>query len=198
MVYCRMPAVAGRRFMLRLILSVLLLASSAAAETRFIYPNLDLPVRRGAGDVYRIIKMVKGGDQVEQIEEKAGWAKIRMADGSEGWIEQRLLTIDQPSAQRLEGLLTENGQLKQKISQLEQNLGELNMGLTALKEHQGAEGDKTATCNAQLDAVRAEHRAEQDTTTAKRFVIGLGVLLIGWLLGRISAGPRRKHNRRLL
>jgi uncharacterized protein YgiM (DUF1202 family) len=182
----------------RLILPVLLIASSAAAETRFIYPNLDLPVRRGSAAVYKIIKMVKVGEQVEQIEEKAGWAKIRMADGSEGWIEQRLLTADQPSGQRLEGLLTENKQLKQQIIQLEQNLGELNMGMTALKEHQGAEGDKVASCNAQLDAVRAEHRAEQDTTTAKRFVIALGVFVVGWLMGRISSGSRKRPARRLL
>lgn len=186
------------RMLSHLLLPVVLLASSAAAEPRFVYPDLDLPVRRGAGEVYKIIKMIRDGDQVEQLEEKAGWARIRLADGTEGWIEQRLLTSDPPSAQRLEGLRTENGQLKQKISELEKNLGEVNMGLSALKEHQGSEGDRTAACNAQLDALRAERRAEQDTDTAKRFAVGLGIFLIGWLLGRISAGPRRRASRRLL
>jgi SH3 domain protein len=187
------------RMLTCLFLSLLLLASYAAAETRFVYPDIDLPVRRGAGDVYKIIRMVKDGEQVELLENtQDGWAKVRFSDGKEGWIEQRLLTADPPSAQRMEELRTENSQLKEQVGGLEKNLAELNLAMTALKEHQGTEGDRTAACNAQLDALRAERRAEEDTVTAKHFVTVFGLFLIGWLLGRISAGPRRKPSRRLL
>ncbi|MCW5201209.1 TIGR04211 family SH3 domain-containing protein [Desulfobulbus sp. F4] len=177
--------------------AVLLLSSSAGAENLFVSPNVDIPVRRGAGEQYRIIKIVRVNDKSETLEEKNGWFKVRFQDGDEGWLPKSLLTSTVPVAEDVRGLRTENEHLRRKNN-------ELSMELNTLKEHQDNEGDKLAACitkqneqNKIEDKIKAEHKTVEDINKIGYFLAGAGVLLAGWLLGRLShSSPRRKNSLR--
>ncbi|MGX9727194.1 MAG: TIGR04211 family SH3 domain-containing protein [Candidatus Electronema sp. VV] len=162
-------------------------AASAGTATRFVSANIDVPVRRGAGDNYKITKMVKVSNRAELLEEKSGWAKVRFEDGDEGWLPQHLLTAVAPPVEDIKILRQQNEQLRKKND-------DLSMELTALKEHQDSEGDKLADCIAEQNKIKAEHRAAEDTGKLFWFLAGGSVLLLGWLLGRFSHGPQRKKS----
>ncbi|WP_417913203.1 SH3 domain-containing protein, partial [Candidatus Electronema sp. TJ] len=83
---------AVRSFLFPLLVSALLLPVAAGAETLFVSTNIDVPVRRGAGEQYKIIKIVRVNDKSELLEEKNGWAKVRFEDGDEGWLPKMLMT----------------------------------------------------------------------------------------------------------
>uniref|UniRef100_UPI004055C826 TIGR04211 family SH3 domain-containing protein n=1 Tax=Candidatus Electronema sp. TaxID=2698783 RepID=UPI004055C826 len=177
---------AVRSFLFPLLVSALLLPVWAGAETLFVSTNIDVPVRRGAGENYKIVKMVRVNDKSELLEEKNGWAKVRFEDGDEGWLPKMLMTTVAPVVHDLKSLRQENEQLKQKNS-------DLSMELSAVKEHQDSDGDKLAECIAEQNKIKAEHRATEDTDKLFWFLAGGGVLLLGWLLGRFShSSPRKK------
>lgn len=178
---------AARSFLFPLLVSALLLPVAAGAETLFVSTNIDVPVRRGAGEQYKIIKIVRVNDKSELLEEKNGWAKVRFEDGDEGWLPKMLMTSAAPAVHDLKSLRQENEQLKQKSN-------ELAMELNAIKEHQDSDSDKLAECIAEQNKIRAERRAEEDTGKLFWFLGGGGVLLLGWLLGRFSHSPQRKKS----
>lgn len=161
-------------------------AVSAGPATRFISANIDVPVRRGAGDNYKITKMVKVSNRAELLEEKNGWARVRFEDGDEGWLPQHLLTAAAPPVEDVKLLRQQNEQLKKKND-------DLSMELAALKEHQDSESEKLNACIVEQNKIKAERRAAEDTGKLFWFLAGGGVLLLGWLLGRFSySSPRKK------
>jgi SH3 domain protein len=161
--------------------AVLLPPASARTESLFVSSDIDIPVRRGAGEQYKIVKMVKVHDKAELMEERNGWLKVRFQDGDDGWLPKSLLTAAVPVVEDVKKLRTENEQLQRKNA-------EQGMELSALKEHQDGEGDKLAACIAEQNKIKAERRASEDTGKALWFLAGGGVLLAGWLLGRLSTG----------
>lgn len=160
-------------------------ATSAGPATRFVSANIDVPVRRGASEQYKIIKIVKVSNRAELLEEKNGWAKVRFEDGDEGWLPQHLLTAVIPPVE-------DGKMLRQQNEQLQKKNDELSMELTGLKEHQDSESEKLNDCIAEQNKIKAERRAEEDTGKLFWFLAGGGVLLLGWLLGRFSHSPQRK------
>ncbi len=162
-------------------------AASAGPATRFISASIDVPVRRGAGDNYKIVKMVRVNGKSELLAAKNGWAKVRFEDGDEGWLPEHLLTAVAPPVEDAKMLRQQNEQLKKKND-------DLSMELAALKEHQDGESEKLADCIAAQNKLKAEHRAAEDTGKLFWFLAGGSVLLLGWLLGRFSHGPQRKKS----
>ena len=180
-----------------LLLSAMLLlfcAVAAAAEVMFISPDINVPVRRGRSKKYKIIKMTKVNEPVTLLEERDGWNKVRFKDGVEGWLPSRFLTQELPAAERLQELQKEKSQLEQKIKNLNAVIFALNAEISGLKEHRSSENDELTVCIKERDAARAESRAVEDTTKVSWFLAGSGVLLVGWLLGRLSGRPNRRRN----
>jgi SH3 domain protein len=172
-------------------LLVLFHAGAALAGTMmFISPqNVDVPIRRGASEKYKIIKIASISDQVELLEEKEGWSRVRFhdKDKTEGWLPSHLLTSDIPAAKQLKSLLEQHGELKRKND-------DLSIELADLQEHQNSESTKLSTCIAELNTAKAERRAVEDTTKVAWFLAGSGVLLVGWLLGRMSGRPSKRKS----
>ena len=80
------------------ILSVLSLATLVSAETITVTaPKAN--IRSGPGTEYKIIESAKKGENLESIERREGWIKVRLKGGREGWIIERL--VDSTPAQTL-------------------------------------------------------------------------------------------------
>lgn len=104
---------------LRLIAIVILsaLCLPVMAKTVYIDDTLYAPVRSGEGTQYRILNNgLKSGTPVELLEKSdSGYSKIRIPDGTEGWIVSRYLS-EQPIAR--DRLVAANKELEQTRSQL--------------------------------------------------------------------------------
>jgi len=135
-----------------LMLSTTLVAISAVAgEVRFVRPSIEVPVRRGQGTKYKILRLVKSGDQVELLEQGDSWARVLLKNGTEGWMPKRFLSSDAPPFKLVRILRTENEKLKQKNSALDRELTELR-GLHANT------GSELSSCIAQRDTIRDEYQ----------------------------------------
>ena len=130
---------------------------SVAEEVLFVRPSVEIPVRRGQGTDYKIVKLVKDGDQVELLEEKDSWARIRIKDGTEGWMPKRFLSSDAPPLKLVQMLRQENEHLR------EQNT-ELNQELAGLKDLQANTGGELSTCIAQRDTIEGQYKNLQSDT----------------------------------
>lgn len=130
---------------------------SVAEEVLFVRPSVEIPVRRGQGTEYKIVKLVKDGDQVELLEEKDAWAKIRIMDGTEGWMPKRFLSSDAPPLKLVQMLRKENEHLRQQNT-------DFNQELTGLKDLQANTGGELSTCIAQRDTIEAQYKNLQADT----------------------------------
>ncbi len=108
-----------------IILSFTLLVQSVAANQWFIKPSTEAPIRTGTGIEYRIVAIVKDGTAINILDRQNDWAKIRLANGREGWIPKRFLSNDKPLAKQLAELNLENKKLTEKIAQTDYNFQEL-------------------------------------------------------------------------
>ena len=83
-----------------IVLCVLVLAASAAdAQTRYVSDRLEVTLRTGMSTQHSIIRMLTSGARVEVLETDAstGYSRVRATDGEEGWVLSRYL-MDQPAA----------------------------------------------------------------------------------------------------
>jgi len=91
-----------KRFVFIAILFVLFPASTHAAK-KYI-TDVEITLRTGQGIDHKIIALVKSGQEVEELEEGAEWTRVRLPNGTEGWVVSRFLTDEKPSGILLEEL----------------------------------------------------------------------------------------------
>ncbi|XCN72580.1 MAG: TIGR04211 family SH3 domain-containing protein [Candidatus Electrothrix aestuarii] len=181
-------------------LFALLIASSAlSAEIKFVRPNLDIPVRRGKGNQYKILKFVKDGDQVEFFEESGNWAKVRLHNGVEGWMLNRYLSDEKPPVEQVHELQNENEQLKLENEKLARDLKRIDELQQASSEEleklQSSASEQLALSENKCNKIKDEYKASQEFNKIAWFLSGAGVLLVGWMLGRFARGSQRRQNR---
>lgn len=145
-------------FNLSLLCIILFSATATLAETRFVKPSSEAVVRRGQGNQYKIIAMVKDGTNVELLEESATHAKIRLANGKEGWIVKRFLSKEPPLDKIVASLRTENETLQQKEIEASQKFEAVNATLSQTSQ----ELDATLKERDQLQAdfLKLQHDTE--------------------------------------
>jgi SH3 domain protein len=188
-------------FSLLSLLIVLLAGTATAAEIKFVRPDLDIPVRRGRGEQYKIMKFVKDGNQVEFFEENGNWAKVRLQSGTEGWMLKRYLSDEKPPVEQVRELREENEQLKtgnEKLTRDLKKIKELQLaGSEELENCQRKTEEELASGLSECNKMKDEYKASQEFNKIMWFLSGAGVLLVGWLTGRFAGGSQKKRNRLL-
>lgn len=144
------------------ILAGFLLAAPAGAEMVYVNEIVKITVRTGKGTDHKIIEMVPSGAQVEMLEEGADWSRVRLEDGTEGWVLSRLLTPDPPSRIQLERLREKHEALLEKTRKPLEEINRLEsenaMLQKALADLRGAY-EELQTSNETLQGQTAEARA---------------------------------------
>jgi SH3 domain protein len=114
------------------IIGILAISGVAAAAPAYVSDILYITLRTGQGEQFKIIKTLKSGTKVELIEKLDDkYAKVRLADGTEGYVQHRFL-LDEPTAElkltsaqnKIENLTRENKQLKEKYDRTRSQLRE--------------------------------------------------------------------------
>ncbi|MEQ6885189.1 TIGR04211 family SH3 domain-containing protein [Salicola sp. Rm-C-2C1-2] len=135
------PQKAMNRALRLLVPLILVLASVAQAEKRYVDDVIYVPVRSGPGNEYRIIESaLRSGTPVEVLEkdEETGYSKIRFGDGEEGYIATRFLSAERIAEERLqdvqEQLTRTEDELSQAQSKLEQSRSKLEQAQQAKQD----------------------------------------------------------------
>jgi SH3 domain protein len=130
---------------------------AAAADIRFVSPSIEVPVRRGQGTEYKILKLVKDGDRVELLKVNDAWAQVKVGSGTIGWMPKRFLSTEAPPLKQVEMLRAENEQLKARETERETEL-------TGLKDLQSSTGGELSACIAERDTIQAQYQTLQADT----------------------------------
>ena len=110
-----------------LLLLVCKTSPAAQAEVGYAANDCRAIVRKGASTNFKIIQMLKIGEEVEILESdpKVGWDKVRTKIGYVGWILHRFITLDAPADKQLKSVTEEKilaekerDQLRSEVEQL--------------------------------------------------------------------------------
>lgn len=200
---------------------LLVFCATAGAQTRYVSDQLEITLRSGPGNQYRILRMLESGTAVEVMERNdQGWTRIR-AGGAEGWVLTRYL-MNQPAARdRLTDASTRAEQLREQTQRLRAELeavktqlkdaqatvAELRRDNQALEQKveragrglQLADTNQTlrqqvATQQQQVQSLEEQAAELADRSRQDWFVVGAGVLIAGIVIGLIL--PRIRWRRR--
>ncbi len=205
------------------LLCALLLAAPAAAQTRYVTDQLEITLRAGAGNGYRIVAMLPSGEALQVLERDGEWTRVRASEGRQGWVLSRYLA-DTPAARaeltRLRGerereatqaeavanqLADARAQLREQAqtlaeqqaqqAQTEQRLAQASEGL-AMADANAALTTQVDAQRERIEALQHERDALQASEARQWFLLGAGVLGAGILLGLVLPRLRwrRKHD----
>ena len=198
--------------------------AAASIETRYVKPTAEVVVRRGQGNEFKIIGMVKDGDRVDFLEESGSYARIRF-DDKEGWMLKRYLSAEKPLGEVVSALKQERDRLEQNNIEVSEQAQQTSSELSRIKGDLDvvlAERDKilsdyailkddtanvvqikndlerVTTENGQLQetlgSVKEENRKLKKEAAIHWFLAGAGVFLIGILIGRLPSPSRRRKS----
>ncbi len=137
--------------------AMLLTPTRVMAESRYVVPSAEVVLRSGAGREYKVIAVVNDGDAVEFLQEDGNYALVRQANGRQGWMLKRYLSIDPPPASIVASLRDENQKLQQKEQELAEKLS------AALANLSKAETDLNAALNEKNQVATDYQTLQQDT-----------------------------------
>jgi SH3 domain protein len=201
--------------------SLLLLACLAApdlqAESRYLKPTLEVALRKAQANNARLVATAPLGEQVDLLQAGTEWSQVRRKDGTEGWVRTRYLSTapllpvelleTEPGKEvdlqaRMQAWSEENNRLKKQVAACTNErtaLAEKHEALAA--DPNGVVQAREALAEAQLQveelqqklaAAQIEATVLRKNESIKWFLAGTGVLLAGWLLGRLGGSGRKK------
>lgn len=101
--------------MFRRIVFSLVLTLALPARADFITDKLLVGLYETLGDFSKPIKILSSGTAFEVLERQNGYAKVKLNDGSVGWVELRYVTNETPTLARFSELEKQNKQLQATV-----------------------------------------------------------------------------------
>ena len=181
----------------------LMLCAVASAETAYVTDVLQLGIHAAPDTSDRAFANLVSGTAVEVLERNTGYARVKLADGREGWVRATYLVTTAPAAARIVELEAKVADLEgtataAKAAQLaaEQELGRVTT------QFQATTGS-TASIEETIERLTAENSAYEERFESYRHalplpwvvVAGVVALVAGFLAGLwwLDALIRRRH-----
>ena len=186
-----------------------LVAPAAAQTTAYVTDELEITMRSGQGNDYRIIRLLRSGAELEVLQRGETWTRVRAGD-DQGWVRSIYLQSEPGAAARLaqaseqvDRLRQENRDLSADLARLESELETVSASNTELEAdnqrmtqrlQEAGEGlqlsDENKTLRKQV--IDLERQVQDLSREAARmadrerqdwFIAGAGVIVFGMLLG---------------
>jgi SH3 domain protein len=148
-------------------------AQSIVAQTRYISDEFFVPFRTGPSVQNAITRNLVSGTRVEVVEERvdAGYARVRIQDGTEGWVQTQYLQAEpiaearlQTASRELSAARAQVAGLERRVAELETDLATTSRGLAEARsvgEQAGAELADVRAASAGALETRAENESLQ-------------------------------------
>ena len=199
-----------------------LVSTSALGATQYVTDELRISLRSGAGNQYRIIRVIQTGTRLETLETSGEWTRVRAGETT-GWVRTQYLTAQPIAADRLaqaqqqlsdareranelEGALrdargkldaaqTRADKLASTSETLQQKVASAQKGLK-LSEENTRLRERTTTLKSRISELTSEVTYLTNQNEREWFMVGAGVLFAGLLSGMIVTRiPWRRRNR---
>lgn len=191
--------------MSRLLLAVAALGLPGAvhAETVYVTDMLRLGIHQASDASDQPFDNLLSGAAVELLERNGGYARVRMADGREGWVKSAFLVRDKPARLVLEEAQAETTSLQQRLAQAETARAKAEQDLSAFKQRTLADTNSSAALRKSLAGTRKENEALETRLERYRHSLPLSwvlaalplTLVAGFVGGWwwLDASIRRRH-----
>ncbi|XSG83968.1 MAG: TIGR04211 family SH3 domain-containing protein [Methylohalobius sp. ZOD2] len=130
--------------------------SVEAQEPAYITDQIKVLLRSGKGIQYKILNRITSGTPVTVLEHdsESGYSRIRLRNGTEGWLLTRYLS-DKPSAHaRLRQTSRELQQLTEENARLKQELESLQTQQRTLADQKTELSDRTGQLTSEIQRIR--------------------------------------------
>jgi len=151
-----------------------------AQETMYVTDIVQLGLHRAADTSDAAFRNLESGTEVTVLERATNFARIRTADGEEGWVRSFYLIAEQPARARV-------AELEASVRTLEQQLAEARAGSDAAAVAAGEVVAGVAIDRATADAERARlaELERENQAYFERFERYRGTLPWPWVLGAV-------------
>ena len=175
-----LPTVMDERLRISvLILALILFARGAAAETAYVTDMLQLGVHQAPDTSDTAFTFLKSADSVEVLERDLFYARVRIADGREGWVRTTFLVDEPPPRLRVEIVETERDRTAADLKELR---GRFDQQKSKLNELEGEISANEADVHAEqqeLEQLRVANDELVGRLEAYRFNVPIVWFLIG-------------------
>lgn len=150
-------------------------AQVAGAQSRYISDEFFVPFRTGPSTQNAITRNLVSGTRVELLEERedSGYARVRLQDGTEGWVQSQYLQPEPIAEARLQSATRELNAARGQVADLERRVAELESSLATTAEGLAEARSRGEEAGAELADVRAasaealQTRAENENLRRK-------------------------------
>ncbi len=186
----------------RLTVLVLSLTSApmAAAEKLYVTDQLRLGVHALPDTSDAAFTNLNSGDAVELLEQGGSYARVRLADGREGWVRRVFLVADAPATVRIQSLEAERAELEQQLAEANEDapariaeLEQISRDAQTRLARRETQIDELRAANLELRAQRGSEPVSMPIVWA--VVVAFGAFFTGILLAWIwfDRRSRRRH-----
>lgn len=185
------------------------LGTAHAQTAAYVSDNLEITLRSGQGNDYRILRMLPSGTEVQVLERGTEWTRVQ-AGNQQGWVRSVFLQEQPGAAERLARATDRLALLSERNQSLSDTVAELESTVAVLSEHareleqdnhrmqlrlqEAAEGLALADENQALrkDLIDLERETQDlrqevirmaDRSRQDWFLAGAGVIAAGMLIG---------------
>lgn len=187
-----LPTINNDNFRISALILALLLfvgawAGAARAETAYVTDMLQLGVHGAPDTSDTAFTFLKSADSVEVLERNLFYARVRIADGREGWVRTTFLVDEPPPRLRVE---TVENERDRTAADLEKLRGRFNQQKSKLSELEGKISANEAGVRAEqeeLEQLRAANDDLDERLETYRYSLPIFWFLIGIILS-LGAG----------
>jgi len=134
-------------------LCLLLLGSSAFAETKYVIDQIVITLRSGQSNQHQILRTLPSGTKMEVLETADKYSRVRLADGTEGWVLNQYITSTPIAKHRLAAAQKKLAKLEAENARL---LAEFEAKNAKLKEELAATSSKEGSLSKQYAALKKQ------------------------------------------
>ncbi len=167
-------------------LILFVLGAPGQADAAWVRDEIRVNMRSGPGTQYRIVKLLRSGDEIQDLGTQGDWTRIRSNDGEEGWVPKGYMVEEPPASVTVP-------QLRTRLQLAEASVGDLQKKLQNQAEVVG----ELDTLRSRVRELQVENIRLSGSTRWKELASGGAVVLIGMLIGSMISKGGTKRARRL-
>ncbi len=162
--------------------ALLFIAVAASAETAYVTDILQLALHEQENSSGRLLRNLVSGTQLEVLERKNYYAKVRTADGVEGWTKANFLVAAKPARLRLADLEEQNAALSADRDAARKKLSAEREKVKTLDNEL-----EEATRAAEASAAQAQQLKQENEKYRSRLSVQEYSIPLNWSLGGLVA-----------
>lgn len=186
-------------------LLALWLPGLASAETAYVSDKIQAGIRAQPVKEGPALKIVSTGTVLEVLERMAGFARVRDAEGVEGWIDAGVLTAELPARTQMEGMKSQLNTLKAQVDKAQASLAQETAKSADLAKRLAEKTAQTEKLSVQIPSptpapIEVMPVDEQPSTERSWFSLGWSAFSFAMLVVGFFAGVTwlREVNRKKL